>query len=354
MIMEELFDWEVPALDGTLKKNIEDIWDKIAIPLDSLGKMQHIITQIGCIQNTEHVSIDKKVILTFCGDNGVVEEGVTQTGREVTTIVAENMGRQESSVCRMAKHIGAKVIPVDVGICTDKKIDGVLSKKVCKGTKNFMKEPALSKEETLQAMMIGMELVKECKEQGYELLGIGEMGIGNTTTSSVIASAILALPAARVTGRGAGLNDEGLQKKIKVVEQAVIKYDLKEKDAFTILSYIGGTEIAAMTGACLGAAKYQMPIVLDGVISQVAALIAEKIKCGCNKYMISSHGSKEPASLHILDALGLDPVIDGKLALGEGTGAVMMMALLDLAMEIYSGMNAFADLQIDAYERFEK
>lgn len=347
-----IYDWEIKPVDVILKNKIKSNWDSVAKPLDSMGKFEDLICRIGAILHTQTPVIKKRAIIVCCGDNGVVEEGVSQSGQDVTTKVAIGMGKNETSVGKMALHVGADVIPVDLGINSDEVIPGVRNCKITHGTKNFAKEPAMTIEQTLQAIEVGMELVKECKEKGYTLLGTGEMGIGNTTTSTAITASLLQCDANVITGRGAGLSNEGLSKKQQVICNAIEKYDLYHADPLTVLATVGGYDLAGLTGVFLGGARYEIPIVCDGVISLAAALCAEKIKPGCREYMLPSHGSLEPASAQILKELELSPVLDAQMALGEGTGAVMLFPLLDLALCVYNQNRTFDDLEMDAYKRF--
>lgn len=344
---------QIKAPDETVRKKVQENWDAIAKPLDGLGKFEIVIDQIGGILGTDKVNIQKKAVLSFCADNGIVEENISQSGQEVTALVAANMGKGISSVCKMAKTAGAKVIPVDIGINCKEEIAGVLNRKISMGTKDFLLEPAMSLTEAIQAIQVGMNLVKDCKEEGYQLLAIGEMGIGNTTTSSAVAAALLQVSAREVTGRGAGLSTKGLERKREVIQAALDKYELGSKKALEVLATVGGFDIAGMAGACIGAAYYHVPVVLDGVISMVAALVAECLLPGVKDYLIGSHCSREPAARMIAEQLGVVPVIEANMALGEGTGAVMMFSLLDLAMSLYEQQTTFEDIQLQQYERFE-
>ena len=252
----------------------------------------------------------------------------------------------------MASCIGADTIPVDIGINSDARVDGVLNRKIARGTHDFLLQPAMSEMETLCAIETGMDLVAKCKEDGYRILATGEMGIGNTTTSSAVAAALLGCESALVVGRGAGLSDRGLLRKREVVDLAIEKYDLYHQDAFTVLMTVGGLDIAGLVGMCIGGAICHIPVVLDGVISMVAALVAERIIPGVRDYVIASHKGKEPAVELLTKELHLHPVIDANLALGEGTGAVMMLSLLEPALCIYREETTFADISIAQYERF--
>lgn len=338
--------------DENVYKAVKARWDAIAKPLDGMGRFEEITAQIGAITGDERLDLSKKAVLIFCADNGIVAEGVSQSGQEVTLAVAGSMAKKESSVGRMAQFAGVDTIPVDIGINSDLKTDGVLDKKIAHGTRDFLIEPAMAEEETLRAIETGIALVAECKDKGYRILATGEMGIGNTTTSSAVAAALLGCESALVVGRGAGLSDRGLARKREVVEAAIKKYDLYKADAFTVLRTVGGLDIAGLVGMCIGGALYHVPIVLDGVISMVAALAAERIVPGVREYVIASHKGKEPAVELLVKDLHLQPVIDANLALGEGTGAVMMFSMLDMALCIYHEETTFADISVGQYERF--
>lgn len=351
MTKDEILNLKISAPEEEIRKQVKENWDKVAKPLDSLGRFEAITAQISAILGTADLNLKKKAVVVMCADNGVVEEGISQSGQEVTLAVTKAMGQNKSSVGKMAKSIGVDVFPVDIGIHSLEEIPGVANRKVAMGTKNFAKEPAMTEKEMLQAISIGMDLVGSLKEQGYEILGTGEMGIGNTTTSSALVAALTNCKVEEITGRGAGLSDEGLLRKQRVIQNALDKYRLKEKDVLEVLRLVGGLDIAGLTGVFLGGSVHKIPVVIDGVISAVAALIAERICSGAKAYMIPSHSSREIAAQKILEELELVPVIDGGLALGEGTGAVMFFALLDMAMCLYENQTTFADIAIEPYRR---
>ena len=345
-------EFKIDIPDKKIEQEIKANWDRVAKPLDGLGEFEGLLARIGAILGSPEIDIGKKAVIVMCADNGVVAEGVSQSGQEITAAVTENLGKRNTSVCKMAKAVGADIFPVDIGVNTDRTFPGVISRKVKKGTNDFLLEPAMSEEEAMQAVRVGMELVKECKEAGYTLLGTGEMGIGNTTTSAAMAAVLLSVSPEIVVGRGAGLSDEGLAKKRQVIAEALEKYQLRENEPMRILSSVGGLDIAGLCGVFLGGAKYHMPIVVDGVISAVAALTAERLCPGTKEFIIPSHKGKEPASELLMRELGLYPVIDAGLALGEGTGAVMMFSLLDMAMTLYETGATFDDFEIEEYHRF--
>lgn len=374
---KEQIDFLPDVPDEGVRERVKARWDGVAKPLDGLGRFETLIAQIGAITGTADIDIRKKAVLVMCGDNGIVEEGVSQSGQEVTALVAESMGKGQSSVCKMAKWIGADVLPVDVGICRAEPIPGVIDKKVTMGTENFLKKPAMTEAQALQAIGVGMEMAAFCREQGYGLLATGEMGIGNTTTSSAMAAAMTGCAVEEITGRGAGLDDSGLSRKRQVIARALERYGLAQgaavghvsgggasgeersvqsrfvrEETLRVLCCVGGLDIAALAGVFLGAAKVHLPVVIDGVISAVAALAAERLVPGVSAYMLPSHRSKEPAANRILQELGLEPILDAHMALGEGTGAVMFMGMLDMAMTLYDSPTTFSDISVEQYQRF--
>ncbi len=351
---EALYPIHVDVPKKEIKDAVLDNWDHVAKPLDGLGRFELITAQIGAITGTTRVEVKKKAVIIMCADNGIVAEGISQSGQEVTLAVAREMGKGCSSVGKMAAAIGADTIPVDIGVNRSEPVPGLRDCNIRRGTGNFRKEPAMSEAEAVQAIFAGIDMVRECKEAGYQILATGEMGIGNTTTSSAVTAALLHCDAAEVTGRGAGLDEEGLARKRAVIDEAISRYRLYESDPLTVLATVGGLDIAGLAGVCIGGALYHLPIVLDGVISMAAALTAQRLIPGTAEYLIPSHKGKEPAVEKLMDALGLEPVIEAELALGEGTGAVMMMSLLDIALRVYQEKTTFSDLKIGQYERYSK
>ncbi|MDE7282257.1 MAG: nicotinate-nucleotide--dimethylbenzimidazole phosphoribosyltransferase [Lachnospiraceae bacterium] len=349
---ETLNKLKVEEPDHKIYKKILRNWDSIAKPLDGMGRFETITARIGAILGTDEIDISKKAVIVMCADNGIVEEGISQSGQEVTAAVAAQMGKGASSVGKMAVEAGADTIPVDIGINGKEPIEGVINRKIRCGTGNFSKEPAMTREETVRAIFTGIEIVEECKRKGYQILATGEMGIGNTTTSSAVAAALLRCKTDEVTGRGAGLSDEKLQRKMQVITEAVKKYKLYEAEPLTVLETVGGLDIAGLAGVCIGGGVFHIPIVLDGVISMVAALLSERIVQGTIRYLIPSHKGKEPAVEKLMKELKLEPVIDGRMALGEGTGAVMMFSLLNMALCVYNKRTLFSDIKMEQYERY--
>lgn len=328
-------------------------WLHIAKPLFSLGKLEKAVIDMAGMKRQHDFTLDKRGLLIFCGDNGVVEEGVTQTGQEVTAIVSDNFTKNETSVCKMAQIAKAEVMPIDIGITVDVPSITKPEKKVAYGTKNMTKGPAMTREEATKAILVGIDAVRTCKEAGYNILATGEMGIGNTTTSSAIASVLLEQPVEFVTGKGAGLTNEGLNRKIQAIKKAIEVNKPNKEDPIDVLAKVGGLDIAGLVGAFLGGAIYHIPIVIDGFICAVAALVAARIEPKSLDYMMPSHVSKEPAGYMVLEALGLEPYITCDMCLGEGTGAVAVLPLLDMGLAVYRSMSTFEQIQIDEYEVFE-
>ena len=325
-------------------------WNRIGKPLYGLGRLEEYLVQIAGIQRTEHVDIRKKALVVFCADNGVVEEGVSQTGQEVTAIVAENIACGRSCSAIMCRRAGADVFPVDVGIAVD--TPHVEKRKCIYGTADMAKGPAMSREEVLYTVGAGIDKAGELAAAGYRILASGEMGIGNTTTSAAAASVLLHQDPVNMAGRGAGLSDEGLERKIAVIRRAIAVNVPDPKDPVDVLAKVGGADIAALAGLFIGGASAGVPVVIDGFISAVGALLAARMAPLCREYMIPSHVSEEPGVKAVMQALALEPVIHAGMHLGEGTGAAALFPLLDLACDVYDGMDTFEEINVDAYEDY--
>ncbi len=325
-------------------------WDSIAKPLKGLGYLEEMVTKIGGLTGDADVSLDKRCVLVMCADNGVVEEGVTQTDASVTALMAGNIRDHMSSVCLMAGHINVDAFAVDMGM--NVRVEGVIDKHLGNGTNNMTNGPAMSPEQASKAIETGIELVREFKDKGYKIIATGEMGIGNTTSSSAMTACLLGLPVDLVTGRGAGLSDSGLKKKIDAIERAIRINKPDPSDPMDVLAKVGGFDIGAMAGLYIGGAIYRVPVVIDGLISSVAALTAKRLCPGCEAAMIPSHTSKEPAAEAVLKELGLYAPINAGLKLGEGTGAICMISLLDMALSVYKDSISFNNAGVEQYEDF--
>ena len=347
MIRFEDLNKQIAAPNQEAAAKAKAHWDSIAKPLNGLGDFEETITRIAALTGSEDVRLDRRVVLVFCADNGVVAEGVTQTDASVTATMAGEIAKHRSSVCRMAAAAKADVIPIDIGILHG--VPDVRDCHIARGTGNIAAGPAMTKEQAYLAILTGIDLVRECSAMGYRLIATGEMGIGNTTTSSAVASVLLGLPVETVTGRGAGLSDEGLQRKISAIRRAIDVNKPDPADALDVLMKLGGFDIAGMTGVFLGGALCGVPVLIDGLISSVAALIAARLCPASRGAMVASHCSAEPAAQQILRELGLKAVLNAGLKLGEGTGAVCMMPLLDLALAVYHDSASFTDTGVEQY-----
>ncbi len=338
------------AVAQQIEAAIKDNWDRVSKPINGFGVFERLYARIGAVQGTTKPDLDNIRLLVCCGDHGVVEEGVSQTDQSVTRTCAMNIGRELTTAGVMAKSLNIEVWSVDVGINYEGAVPDTIYKRVKNGTNNFLKEAAMSKEEFQSAVQVGMDLVKESKEQGIKLLLVGEMGIGNTTSAAAMTGYLLGMEAESVTGRGAGLDDTGLGKKRSVVKKALSMY--QELSASEVMTRFGGLELAAMTGIVIGGALYHVPVVLDGMLSMISALVADRILPGARQILIPSHKSLEPATIALSHALELEPVIDGAMALGEGTGAIMMASLLKMADVAYNEALKFGDSGVEQYKRF--
>lgn len=347
MTLEETMQ-KIRPVDVAAMAAAKQHWDGLGKPLGSLGRLEKALIQIAGIQRTGDVHIDRKALVIMCADNGVVEEGVTQCGQEVTATVAENFLDEKSCVAIMCRRAGTKICPVDIGMAVD--TPRVEKRKIAYGTKNMAKEPAMTREQAIAAIEVGIAKAEELHAQGYEILATGEMGIGNTTTSSAMTAVYLGLDVETVTGRGAGLSSHGLQRKIHAIKQAIAVNQPDPEDPLDVLAKVGGLDIAGMCGLFLGGAAQQMPVVMDGFISQVAALTAVRLVPECADYILASHVSEEPGANILLKALEKDAFLTCGMRLGEGSGAVALFPILDFASDIYHKMSTFVQADIVEYQ----
>ena len=338
MTLEEAIA-KIKPLDHNAMEIAQKRWDSIAKPLHSLGKLETLLIQIAGITGNAEVDLSRRGLIAMCADNGVVEEGVTQTGQEVTAIVAENFLKYDTSVGVMCKQNHAEIFPVDMGMVTDTKVR--TDHKIAYGTQNMTKGPAMTREQAVKGLEAGIDMVRELNDKGYRILATGEMGIGNTTTSSAVASVLLKQPVEEMTGRGAGLTSEGLVRKINAIKKAIALNEPDPEDAIDVLAKVGGLDIAGM------------PVVMDGFISCVSALIAMRICPAARDYILASHVSKEPAAHLILENIGKEAIIHADMCLGEGTGAVALFPILDLAAAVYHSMSTFDDIHVEQYEELK-
>jgi len=324
-------------------------WDAIAKPLDSLGMFENIISGIAGTQGSPSVTLRDRTLVVFCADNGIVEENVTQTGQDVTAKVAANLAGEQATAAIFCRESDVRILPVDVGMVQDV---AIRTEKQAYGTKNFARTDAMTREEALMTIETGIRLAQELAAEGNHVLMIGEMGIGNTSTSSAVTAVLLNVPVAEITGRGAGLSDAGLLHKQKVLTQAIAARKADPDDPVDVLAKVGGFDIAAMTGLILGAASLRIPVILDGFISAVGALAAVRLCPYAKDCLVPSHSSSEPGANIVLDALQLQAPLQANMRPGEGCGAVMMLRMLDMILHIYQEMPTFEDISIEAYQSF--
>ena len=347
--MRDLLNTITPP-DEVARAEARRRWNDCAKPLGSLGLLETALEDIAALTGSADIRLDRRAVLVLCADNGVVAQGVTQSPSSVTGLVAKQLAARRTSVCRMAQAARCQVVPVDVGILDFQEMPGVLSRRIGNGTGDISQGPAMTRRQAEQALHTGMELVREQQALGVDLLATGEMGIGNTTTSSAVACVLLGRPAEEMTGRGAGLSDQGLQKKTAAIRRALEVNRPDPSDPLDILQKVGGFDIAAMCGVFLGGALYRVPVLIDGLISAVAALCALRLCPAAGKAMLASHVSAEPAGGLVLEALGKQPLITAGMRLGEGTGAVAAMPLLDLVLAVYRESYTFEEGGIEAYQ----
>ena len=323
-------------------------WAGLAKPLGGLGALETLLEDAAALTGSAALDVSRRAVLVLCSDNGVVAQGVSQTDQSVTRAVAENLAARRTSVCQMARTAHCDVVPVDMGMAGDP-VPGVADCRIAAGTADFTQGPAMTRAQAVEAVGRGIRLVQEQKAAGVQLLATGEMGIGNTTTSSAVAAVLLGQPVERMTGRGAGLSDEGLARKVDAICRGILRNEPDPTDPLDVLAKLGGFDLAGLCGVFLGGALEGVPVVMDGFISGVAALCAVRLCPAAAKAVFASHCSSEPAARLVLDALGKAPLLTAGLHLGEGTGAVASLPLWDMALAVYDHCYSFAEGGIAPY-----
>ena len=314
--------------------------DMLTKPMGSLGRLEELSIKIAGIKGEPLPDIGEKAIFTFAGDHGVVEEGVSAFPKEVTRQMVYNFLKGGAGINVLARFCGARVIVVDMGVDHDfGEIKNLVSKKIRRGTGNITKGPAMSRDEAIRSIEAGIEVVGE----GLGIIGVGDMGIGNTTPSSAIASVITGRRVEEMTGRGTGIKDEALRRKIEVIKRAIEVNKPDPDDPIDVLSKVGGFEIGGICGAILGACMRRIPVVIDGFISGAGALLAYKLCPTTREYMIASHMSEEPGHRYILEYLSLKPLLNLGMRLGEGTGACLGIMLCEASLRILKEMATFPE-----------
>ncbi len=319
----------------------------LAKPPGSLGRLEDIAVRLSGISGLDVYDPRPACVTVFCADNGVTEEGVSSAPRSVTLAQAVNMTKGLTGMSSMAKHFGDLVTVVDVGIDASFDCPRITDRKIARGTADIAKGPAMTKDQALAAVRTGIEMASLAKKQGVRLLGCGEMGIGNTTTSSAVLSVLTGLEPEQVTGRGGGLTDGAFARKKQVIRRAIELNRPDPMDPLDTLSKLGGFDLAAMCGFYLGAANERLPVVVDGFISVVAALCAFRLCGACAGYMFPSHSSFEPGYRAAAREIGLEPFLDLGMRLGEGSGCVPAFRIIEAACAFTAGMASFAEASID-------
>ncbi|MFZ5775682.1 MAG: nicotinate-nucleotide--dimethylbenzimidazole phosphoribosyltransferase [Thermodesulfobacteriota bacterium] len=317
--------------------------DNLTKPRGSLGRLEELAARTCAMRGTLAAKVDKKVILTFAGDHGVVAEGVSAFPQEVTPQMVLNFLSGGAGVNVLARHVGAEVRVIDVGVAVEVEGEGLLNHKVRPGTANMAQGPAMSVDEALEAIGVGMRVAREAIADGADILGTGDMGIGNTTPSAALFAALLPSSVAEVTGRGTGIDDATLNHKIKVIERSLAVNQERLGSPLEALAAVGGLEIAAICGVVLEAARSCIPVVVDGFISSAGALVALRLAPVALEYCLFSHRSAEQGHRIFLESMGVKPLLDLDLRLGEGTGAALSMNLVEAGLAIMNEMATFGE-----------
>lgn len=342
--LEEILN-NIHPLYADKMKETEQRLDQLTKPPGSLGKLEELAVQIAGIRGTT-TAITKKSVIVMAADHGVCEEGISAFPQEVTGQMVHNFLNGGAAVNVLARHASADVLCVDIGVKGSIDHPGLIARKIKNGTENITKGPAMLKEEALQALYVGFDLVEELSNQDCGLLATGEMGIGNTTSSAAILVALTGADIQNAVGRGTGIDDEAWIHKQQVVKKALEVNQPNPQSPLEVLTQLGGLEIAGLVGVILGAARFRIPVVIDGFISSAAALIAARITPLAKDYMISSHRSREQGHQLMLEAIGLKPMIEMDMRLGEGTGAVLCFPIIEASLKLLTEMATFTSAGI--------
>jgi len=334
----------IEPVDETFRRRARTRLDRLTKPVGSLGRLEELAAQYVAMTRDEAPKTPRAAIFTLAADHGIAAEGVSAYPSAVTAQMVLNFLRGGAAVNVLAMHAHAEVRVVDIGVAHEfGHVGGLIARKIALGTRNFLVEPAMSRAQAEAAIAVGVELADSAVREGIGVIGTGDMGIGNTTSSSAITAVMTGLPASRVTGRGTGVDDQALKKKIAVIERALALHRPDPTDPVGVLAAVGGFEIAGLAGLILGAAAHRMPVLLDGFIAGAAALIAAQLQPCSTQYMIASHLSVECGHGAALERLGLKPLLNLDLRLGEGTGACLALNLLHAALKILTTMATFQE-----------
>lgn len=332
----------IQQIDGELLKPAQQRLDRLTKPPGSLGRLEQLAVSYVAMTGMLKPQVPRGVVFTLAADHGVTAEGVSAYLKEVTPQMVHNFLRGGAAVNVLARHVGVEVRVVDIGVDHEfGTVPDLLDRKIAKGTRNLSVEPAMTREQAERAVLTGIELATGAAREGAGLIGVGEMGIGNTTPSAAITAVMTGKPVDQVTGHGTGLGEAGRARKVAVIQRAIDLHRPDRTDPLDVLTKVGGLEIGGLAGIILGASSVRMPVVLDGFITCAAALIAVALAPACREYLIVSHQSVERGHQVILEHLGLEPLLDLNLRLGEGTGACLGMGLVCAAIKIYTEMATF-------------
>ena len=334
----------VSPLDEAAMAKARERQAQLAKPPGSLGRLEYLSVQLAGITGQVHNKIEKKHLLVFAADNGVVAEGVSSAPQSVTLMQTINLTRHKTGASTLCKHFGCGITVCDVGVNVDIKEPAVLNRKIAYGTQNIVRGPAMTREQAIQAILTGIELAKSTDA---DVIGIGEMGIGNTTTSAAVLSVLLGASVEDVTGRGGGITDDSFRKKKEVIKTAIAVNQPDKDDVIDVLAKVGGFDIAAMCGGFIGAAVTRRPAVIDGFISAVAALCAVRLCPAVKGYLIPSHASYEIGYKLAMDAMELQPLFLLGMRLGEGSGCPLAFQVLEAACAVINEMATFDQAGID-------
>lgn len=339
--------YEISGLDYKLMEKTQNRLDNLTKPQESLGRLEELAKLLTGMTGKENPEFKNKVIFTFAADHGVAEQNVSAFPKEVTAQMVYNFLRGGAAINVLAKHIGARVVIADVGVAINVgPHPKLIVKKVNFGTKNMIMGPAMSREEAVKSIENGIEIFDSEFKNGIDIIGTGEMGIANTTSSTAITAVYTGREVESLTGRGTGINDDALKNKIRVIKDSLRLNNPNRDDAIDVLSKVGGFEIGGLAGVMLAAASKKVPVVIDGFISGASALIANHLEPKAKEYMIASHCSVEVGHKFILDYLGLTPLFNLNMRLGEGTGACLGINLAEAAVKILTQMATFKDAQV--------
>lgn len=346
----ELLEKTLKNIEAADKEAVKLAWkrlDKLTKPIGSLGKLEEIAAKMAGITGKVHNSISKKNIVIMCGDNGVVAEGISACPQNITATVTNNFTKDITGVGVLSKFSNTELTIVDVGVNAEFNNPKIVNRKIAYGTKNIACEPAMTMEEAVKAIEVGIDIVNKLAKQGVDILGTGEMGVGNTTTSAAVLSALSDISPDLVVGKGAGLTEEAFEHKKNIVKKAIKINKAYGNNVIEVISKVGGFDIAGLCGCFLGAAANKIPIVIDGFISSVAALCAYKLNPIVKAYMFPSHLSAEPGATYIMKEIGLEPFLNLKMRLGEGSGCPIAFQIIEAALCIMNNMGTFEEADIN-------